>query len=331
MTLAAIILLPLLVGSAAAWLLRRRGLTAVAVASACVAAAALALLAWHAPRIYSGEVLVQRWTWLPELGLDLALRLDGFGLMFAFLILGIGLLVILYARYYLTEEDAYGRLYALLMVFMAAMLGIVLSENVLLLFVFWELTSLSSFLLIGFRHHAADSRRGARMAITVTGGGGLALLAGLLLLGNAAGSYEMSDLLRARDAIHAHPHYTPALLLILLGAFTKSAQFPFHFWLPEAMAAPTPRVGLSALRHDGEGGCLPARTALSGARRHGALRVRREHGRARHVRFRCVCRRVQARHQRPSRVFDDQPPGTDHVPDRARYADFRLSRRSFTS
>jgi multicomponent K+:H+ antiporter subunit A len=240
MTLAPIILLPLLAGCAAAWLLRRRGLTAVAVASACVAAAALALLAWHAPRVYAGGVFVQSWAWLPELGLNLSLRLDGLGLMFAILILGIGLLVILYARYYLTEEDAYGRFFALLMVFMAAMLGIVLSENVLLLFAFWELTSLSSFLLIGFRSHAADSRRGARMAITVTGGGGLALLGGLLLLGNAAGSYEISDLLAARGTIQAHPHYTPALLLILVGAFTKSAQFPFHFWLPEAMAAPTP-------------------------------------------------------------------------------------------
>ena len=240
MTLAAIILLPLVAGCAAACLLRRRGLVAVAGAVACVAGAAFALLAWHAPRVYDGEIIVQSWEWLPHLGLNLSLRLDGLGLMFALLILGIGLLIILYARYYLTESDAYGRFYALLMVFMAAMLGIVLSENVLLLVVFWELTSLSSFLLIGFRGHAADSRRGARMAITVTGGGGLALLAGVLLLGNAAGTFEMSALLEARDFIQAHPYYTPALLLILIGAFTKSAQFPFHFWLPEAMAAPTP-------------------------------------------------------------------------------------------
>ena len=112
MTLAAIILLPLAAGSAAAWLLRRRGLTAVALASACVAASALALLVWHAPRVYSGEVLVQRWTWLPELGLDLSLRLDGFALLFALLILGIGSSSSLYARWYLADEDAYGRFYA---------------------------------------------------------------------------------------------------------------------------------------------------------------------------------------------------------------------------
>ncbi|MGZ8202327.1 MAG: monovalent cation/H+ antiporter subunit A [Burkholderiales bacterium] len=240
MTLALIILLPLVVGAAAALVLKRRGLVAVAVACGAVTLAALVLVVWHAMGLSACDALVQSLPWLPELGLNLSFRLDGLALLLALLIRGIGLLVILYARYYFSEEEAYGRFYALLMVFMATMLGIVLSENVLLLVVFWELTSLLSFLLIGFKSHAAQSRQGARMAIAVTGGGGLALLAGMLLLGTAAGSFELSDLLAAGATVKSHPYYTPALLLILLGAFTKSAQFPFHFWLPEAMAAPTP-------------------------------------------------------------------------------------------
>ena len=240
MTLPLILLLPLVIGAGAALLLRGRGLVVVACATGAVTAAALVVLATHVPAISGREAVVQSWEWLPRIGLNLAFRLDGLSLVFALLVLGIGLLVILYARYYFTEDDAYGRFYALLMVFMAAMLGIVLSENMLMLVVFWELTSLSSFLLIGFKSQSAESRQGARMAITVTGAGGLALLGGVLLLGNIAGTYELSGLLLARDAIQAHPHYAPALLLVLIGAFTKSAQFPFHFWLPEAMAAPTP-------------------------------------------------------------------------------------------
>jgi multicomponent K+:H+ antiporter subunit A len=239
MTLPLIVLLPLVAGVLAAFALRRRGIVAVAVACGLVTLAALGVLVWNAAQ-YRGAALVQSWQWLPELGLNLSFRLDGLSLLFALLILGIGLLIILYTRYYFSESEPYGRFYALLMVFMAAMLGIVLSENVLLLVVFWELTSLSSFLLIGFNSHSAESRRGARMAIAVTGGGGLALLAGLLLIGDIAGSYELSDLLAAGPAIREDPRYIPALLLVLLGAFTKSAQFPFHFWLPEAMAAPTP-------------------------------------------------------------------------------------------
>jgi multicomponent K+:H+ antiporter subunit A len=152
----------------------------------------------------------------------------------------VGLLIILYAKYYLSEKDSMGKFYALLMMFMAAMLGIVLTENILLTFVFWELTSVSSFLLIGFWNHKAESRRGARMALIVTGGGGLAMLAGFLLLGHVAGSYELTKIFQARDVVQASPLFFPILILILLGAFTKSAQFPFHFWLPQAMAAPTP-------------------------------------------------------------------------------------------
>ncbi|MGD9728346.1 MAG: monovalent cation/H+ antiporter subunit A [Nitrospiraceae bacterium] len=240
MTLLIIILLPFFAGAVGTLIAQRRGFSAAAWAAAAPVAVSLALLAGEMPEILTGEQIIVSRPWLPQLGLNLSFRLDGLTLLFGLLILGIGLLVILYARYYLSPEDRIGRLYALLMLFMTAMLGIVFSENALLLVMFWELTSLSSFLLIGFWTHSPLARQGARMAFAVTGGGGLALLGGLLLVGNIAGSFEFSDWFAAREAIRDHPHFNVALGLILLGAFTKSAQFPFHFWLPAAMAAPTP-------------------------------------------------------------------------------------------
>ncbi|HSG57271.1 MAG TPA: proton-conducting transporter membrane subunit, partial [Paracoccaceae bacterium] len=156
------------------------------------------------------------------------------------MVLGIGLVIVLYARYYLAEGEPIARFYGLLLTFMGAMQGVVLADNLILLVVFWELTGLSSFLLIGFWSQRADARQGARMALAITGGGGLALLAGVVLIGSAVGSYDLDTVLAAGPALHAHPYYLPALVLVLLGAFTKSAQFPFHFWLPQAMAAPTP-------------------------------------------------------------------------------------------
>lgn len=217
-----------------------RGRRQAAWSAAGVMLACFALLAPLLPAAISGEVVIARYAWLPEYGIDLALRLDALGLMFTLLILGIGLLVVLYAYYYLPESDRLGRFYALLLLFMAAMLGVVLSENLLLLVVFWELTSLASFLLIAYKHNTHDARIAARMALAVTGAGGLALFAGVLVLGHIAGSFELSEVLAAGDRLRAHPHYPVALVLILLGVFTKSAQFPFHFWLPSAMAAPTP-------------------------------------------------------------------------------------------
>jgi multicomponent K+:H+ antiporter subunit A len=240
MTLLAVILMPLLAGILVPLVLARRSRNTIAWSVAGVSAASLALIIWEGHAVMSGTLHIQSYAWLPELGLNLAFRLDGLSLMFSILILAIGLLIILYARYYLSPADPAGKFYALLMLFMAAMLGVVLSENLLLLVVFWELTSIASFLLIGYWSHSASARLGARMALAVTGGGGLALLAGVLIIGNIAGSYELSAVLAARDAIHEHPHYNLALGLVLLGAFTKSAQFPFHFWLPAAMAAPTP-------------------------------------------------------------------------------------------
>ena len=239
MTLALIIALPFL-GLFLPLLTERLGRSACAAATALAPLAALVLLISQQSAVFSGELLKVKLDWLPALGLNLSLRLDGLGFLFALLILGIGLLVILYARYYLSKKEPMGRFFAFLLLFMGAMLGVVLSENLLLMLMFWELTSLSSFLLIGFWGERSDARKGARMALAVTGGGGLALFAGILLIGHIAGSFELSQVLAAGYAIRSHELYPLALILVLLGVFTKSAQFPFHFWLPHAMAAPTP-------------------------------------------------------------------------------------------
>ncbi len=221
-------------------LLIRAGRDASSGAAGMVTLIAFVGLMTNAPAVMRGEVVTAQLSWLPSLGLNAHFFLDGLGLLFAGLILGIGLLIILYARYYLSREDPMGQFYTYLLLFQGAMVGIVLSDNILLLLVFWELTSLSSFLLIGYWRHLPEGRQGARMALTVTGAGGLAMIGGMLILGNIAGSYDLSVILTQKDAIQASPMYIPALILILLGAFTKSAQFPFHFWLPHAMAAPTP-------------------------------------------------------------------------------------------
>jgi len=216
------------------------GRKATTIATGAVMALALALLIPLFSSVIGGQTVVMHLDWLPAYGFNLGFRLDGLGMLFSILILGIGILVVLYAYYYLPNYDRLGRFYAFLLLFMSAMLGIVLSENLLLMVVFWEITSLSSFLLIAYKSEAYESRIAARMALVVTGGGGLALLAGIILLGQVAGSYELSQVIAAADLIKADPLYPVILTLVLLGAFTKSAQFPFHFWLPNAMAAPTP-------------------------------------------------------------------------------------------
>ncbi|WP_312909948.1 monovalent cation/H+ antiporter subunit A [Stutzerimonas nitrititolerans] len=245
MALALIIALPFL-GIFLPLLLERTGRSACAFGAGLAPLAALVLLLSKREEVFAGETEIQTLPWLPELGLNLSLRLDGLGFLFALLILGIGLLVILYARYYLSKKDPMGRFFGYFLLFMGSMLGVVLSENLLLMLMFWELTSLSSFLLIGYWSHRSDARQGARMALTITGGGGLALLAGILLIGHIVGSYELTTVLASGDLIRAHGLYPLTLILVLLGVFTKSAQFPFHFWLPQAMAAPTP---VSAFLH----------------------------------------------------------------------------------
>ena len=190
------------------------------------------------PVVASGGVITSSLAWVPALGVELSFRLDGLSLLFALLITGIGTLIVLYAGAYLSEHRHLGRFYAYLLAFMAAMLGLVLADDLIAMFVFWELTSVTSFLLIAFQHDKAESRRAALQALLITGGGGLALLAGLILLGNVGGSWQFSGL--SPQVIADHALYPAILTLVLIGAFTKSAQVPFHLWLPNAMAAPTP-------------------------------------------------------------------------------------------
>ncbi|MFN3763728.1 MAG: proton-conducting transporter membrane subunit, partial [Anaerolineae bacterium] len=190
--------------------------------------------------VAAGRTVAVSVPWVPDLGISLSFYLDGLSLLFALLICGIGTLVVVYAGSYLKGHPHLGRFYLYLLTFMASMLGLVLADNGLTMFVFWELTGLSSFLLIGFEHERESARAAALQALLVTGAGGLALLAGLVLLAKVGGSPEFSALLQNGRGIQSHPLYLPILLLVLAGAFTKSAQFPFHFWLPSAMEAPTP-------------------------------------------------------------------------------------------
>ena len=192
------------------------------------------------PAVAAGDTWQMMVPWVPSLGLSLNLRLDGLGLVMALLISGIGALVVIYGGAYLHGHPFLGRFYGLVILFMTAMLGVVLSNNALLLFIFWELTSISSFFLIGFEHHKANARAAAWQALLVTGSGGLSMLAGFVLLAMITGSFEISHWIESSAAVITHPLALAAFLLVLAGAATKSAQFPFHFWLPNAMEAPTP-------------------------------------------------------------------------------------------
>src|SRR5215207_7135640 len=228
------------------------GLALISIASACLALfvpaarkslprlsqtwalAALtgALFVWlltRLPIIDGAGALSLNVPWLPQLGLSLSFYMDGLALLFSLMIVGIGAMVIVYAGYYFDDGDALARFYAMLMAFMSAMLLVVLAGNLLTLFIGWELTSIVSFLLIGFNRDSSEAREGALRSLIVTGAGGLALLVGLVLLGTAAGSMEFTQIL-SDTSLREHPWYTAATLLILIGCFTKSAQWPFHFW-----------------------------------------------------------------------------------------------------
>lgn len=238
--LAIIILLPLLLGTVLSASLHQiprliKMLIAVGISLTC-----FTLLLTQANMIFNGQTLLQEWQWLPDMGINWSFRLDSLGLLFSLLISGIGTLIFIYAYYYLSEKSSLSKLYCFLMLFMAAMLGISLSNNLIVLMVFWELTSISSFLLVSYWQQYDAAQRGSRMAFIITGMGGLAMLGGFILLGQIAGTYQIDQILDMGSVLQQSPLFTPALLLILLGAFTKSAQFPFHFWLPNAMAAPTP-------------------------------------------------------------------------------------------
>ncbi|HEX2825825.1 MAG TPA: monovalent cation/H+ antiporter subunit A [Burkholderiales bacterium] len=228
------------VGSAAAILLPQTASKLESTLAAGIACAALIVTAALFPEIAAGRAVHAAIRWLPAYGVDFSLRMDGYAWMFAMLVTGIGLLVVVYARYYMSPRDPIPRFYCFLLAFMGSMLGVVLSGNLLQLVFFWELTSLFSFLLIGYWHRNAAARDGARMAFITTSAGGLCLLAAVLLVGHVVGSYDLDVVLASGDEVRSHALYAPTLVLILIAALTKSAQFPFHFWLPNAMVAPTP-------------------------------------------------------------------------------------------
>lgn len=201
------------------------------------------LAIWFAlqiPTIAGGEIIIHEYQWIPGLDISFTMVLDGLSLLFALLISGIGAFIVLYAGAYLKGHEHLDRFLIILLSFMGSMLGLVLADNLITLFVFWELTSITSYLLIGFNHHSADARKAALQGLIVTVGGGLALLAGLVMLGTIGGSYSLQTIFSSSEVLTEHPWYTGMMVCLLLGAFTKSAQFPFHFWLPNAMAAPTP-------------------------------------------------------------------------------------------
>ena len=205
-----------------------------------VVAAANALLFRYLPEISAGNTITSTYHWIPDLNINLSFYLDGLSLFFALLVLVVGFLVVLYSIKYIKGYPHEGRFFAYLLFFMASMLGVVLSSNLISMFVFWELTSFSSFLLIGFNNTEEKSRYASRQALLITAGGGLALMAGFIMMNIAGGSYNFAELLNNKEVIQSSPLISGTIILLLAGAFTKSAQFPFHFWLPNAMAAPTP-------------------------------------------------------------------------------------------
>jgi multicomponent K+:H+ antiporter subunit A len=239
MLLCLIILLPFLGSVSAALLPSHARNTAAWLAGSVALICTLATAALYT-QVADGTVVRFVLPWAPTLGLELNLRMDGFAWLFTMLVSGMGVLVVLYARYYMSAADPVPRFFSFLMAFMGAMLGVVLSGHLIQLVVFWELTSLTSFMLIAYWYHREDARRGARMALIVTAGGGFSLLLGALLLGKIVGSYDLDAILASGELIRTHRWYGLLLILILVGVLTKSAQFPFHFWLPQAMAAPTP-------------------------------------------------------------------------------------------
>ncbi|MDN4494687.1 Na+/H+ antiporter subunit A [Ureibacillus aquaedulcis] len=198
------------------------------------------ILTTYIPRIANGEAFSHTYEWIPSFNINFTTYIDGLSLIFSLLITGVGSLVILYSIFYLSMKESLHHFYCYLLLFMGAMLGVVFSDNLMVLYAFWELTSVSSFLLIAFWHHRKASRAGARKSMTITVSGGLSMLLGFLMLYTMTGTFSIREILENVDKISEQALFIPALVLILLGAFTKSAQFPFHIWLPDAMEAPTP-------------------------------------------------------------------------------------------
>lgn len=240
-----ILMLPFLAALIAPWLTRRLGHNAAWLLALAPLAIFIHFLGFSG-EIANGEIVTGGFAWVPSYNVSFSWLIDGLSLTFVLLISGIGALIMLYSGGYLKGHENLGRFFSFMLLFMGAMLGLVVSDSFLMLFVFWELTSITSFLLIGFDHTREASRRAALQALVVTGGGGLALLAGLLVIWNITGVSQLSLLLILGDDLRLSPFYLLALFLVLGGAFSKSAQFPLHFWLPNAMEAPTP---VSAFLH----------------------------------------------------------------------------------
>lgn len=239
MYLLLILILPFLGGIVSACLpASKRALQASVAVSTAVLCTLCTLV--YLPDFFNNITPSVQAQWIPAYNLQFTLRLDGFAWLFSMIISVMGAFIALYAHYYLSAQDPVRRFFVFLQFFMGAMLGIVLSGNLIQLVIFWELTSLCSFMLIGYWYHRRDARRGARMSLIITGGGGLALLAAVLMMRQIVGSFDLQTVLDSGDLIRNHPWYSILLVLFALGALTKSAQFPFHIWLPRAMAAPTP-------------------------------------------------------------------------------------------
>ncbi|WNS76121.1 Na+/H+ antiporter subunit A [Bacillus sp. DTU_2020_1000418_1_SI_GHA_SEK_038] len=201
----------------------------------------------YIPMIANGQTVFQTLSWMPSLNINITTYLDGLALIFGLLITGVGTLVVFYSIYYMSKErEALHNFYVYMLLFMGAMLGLVFSDNILVLYVFWELTSISSFLLIAYWYQRKNSRYGAQKSLLITIFGGLAMLSGLIMLSMMTDTYSIREMLSMVHTVTEHPLFLPAMILLLLGAFTKSAQFPFSIWLPDAMEAPTP---ISAYLH----------------------------------------------------------------------------------
>ena len=240
MTFLLIILLPFLAAACIPILYRRIGSLHIGWYVLAIPVVLFSWLATYIPQVAKGQTMTNRFEWIPTFDIHFTTYLDGLSMIFALLITGVGSLVVLYSIFYLSKKESLHHFYCYLLMFMGAMLGVVLSDNLMVLYAFWELTSVSSFLLIAFWHHRKASRAGARKAMTITVTGGVAMLAGFLMLYAMTGTFSVQEILGQLDTVQSHTLFVPALICILLGAFTKSAQFPFHIWLPDAMEAPTP-------------------------------------------------------------------------------------------
>lgn len=234
------ILLPFIAAAVIPLIHNRLGRLNIGWLALAIPLALFAFFIYHIPAISAGDTFTETLKWLPTVGIDMTVYLDGLSLIMALLITGMGSLVIIYSIYYLSSTDSLPHFYAYLLLFMGAMLGVVLSDNLMVLYVFWELTSISSFLLIAFWYHRKNSRAGAQKSLLITVFGGFAMLAGFLMLHSMTGTFSVRQIAVELTQYANHELFYPAMFLVLLGAFTKSAQFPFHIWLPDAMEAPTP-------------------------------------------------------------------------------------------